>query len=236
MPTTPTYGLRYPSLADAPNGPDAVQDLAEDVESTLSTLAPISTATVNAKGDLLAGTANDAISRLAVGSDGEVLTADSGAPTGLTWATPATVAASSASVATGEATSSESFTDLTTPGPAVTVDVGPQGVAIVSVTARVEAHMEDETGGEDYYGVATFALSGANTLAASQARAIQSNSWIISTDGDWLTTHVRASGVFVLTGLNPGSTTFTMKYAMFDVIGNGGSADFSNREIGVVTF
>ena len=72
MPTTPTYGLRYPSLADAPNGPDAVQDLAEDVEATLGSIAPVSAVTINAKGDLLAGTANDTVSRLAVGADGAV--------------------------------------------------------------------------------------------------------------------------------------------------------------------
>lgn len=36
MPTTGTYGLRYPSLADPPNGPQAVQNLAQDVETELS--------------------------------------------------------------------------------------------------------------------------------------------------------------------------------------------------------
>lgn len=33
MPTTPNYALRYPALSDAPNGPAAVQALAEDVEN-----------------------------------------------------------------------------------------------------------------------------------------------------------------------------------------------------------
>jgi hypothetical protein len=32
---TPTYGLRYPSGSDAPDGPQQIQDLAEDVEDTL---------------------------------------------------------------------------------------------------------------------------------------------------------------------------------------------------------
>jgi hypothetical protein len=35
MPTA-KYGLRYPSLADAPNGPSQLQTLAEDVEGTLA--------------------------------------------------------------------------------------------------------------------------------------------------------------------------------------------------------
>jgi len=43
---------------------------------------------IDAKGDLVAGTAADTFSRLAVGSNGQVLTADSAQATGLKWATP----------------------------------------------------------------------------------------------------------------------------------------------------
>ncbi len=41
---------------------------------------------VDAKGDLLAGTANDTVGRLAVGTNDYVLTADSSTATGLKWA------------------------------------------------------------------------------------------------------------------------------------------------------
>jgi hypothetical protein len=44
---------------------------------------------VDAKGDLIAATAADTVSRLAVGANGTVLTADSAEATGLKWATPA---------------------------------------------------------------------------------------------------------------------------------------------------
>lgn len=43
---------------------------------------------VDAKGDLIAATAADTPARLAVGTNGQVLTADSTASTGLAWATP----------------------------------------------------------------------------------------------------------------------------------------------------
>jgi len=42
---------------------------------------------VDAKGDIIAGTAADTVDRLAVGTNGQVLTADSTASTGLAWST-----------------------------------------------------------------------------------------------------------------------------------------------------
>ena len=50
--------------------------------------AGIPTSTVTAKGDLIAGTANNAVSRLGVGANGTTLVADSSEATGLKWATP----------------------------------------------------------------------------------------------------------------------------------------------------
>jgi len=45
--------------------------------------------TIDAKGDLIAGTADNAFARLGVGTNNQVLTADSTAATGLKWASPA---------------------------------------------------------------------------------------------------------------------------------------------------
>jgi hypothetical protein len=44
---------------------------------------------IDAKGDLIAGTGADAFARLAVGTNGQVLTADSAETTGLKWVSPA---------------------------------------------------------------------------------------------------------------------------------------------------
>ena len=61
----------------------------DDVEAFVnSTPGVVQKDIVDAKGDILAATAADAISRLAVGTNTHVLTADSSEPTGLKWAAP----------------------------------------------------------------------------------------------------------------------------------------------------
>lgn len=60
-------------------------DGAGNVEITASDVDAQPIGTINAKGDLYAGTADNATTRLPVGADGEVLTADSSDPTGMSW-------------------------------------------------------------------------------------------------------------------------------------------------------
>lgn len=57
-----------------------------NLTSDLAAKVPLATATT--KGDLLAATASATVARLGVGTDGKVLTADSGQTTGLNWTTP----------------------------------------------------------------------------------------------------------------------------------------------------
>ena len=65
---------------------DVVEILAWGVFNVSNT---ISNTLVDAKGDLLVGSAADTVSRLAVGSANQVLTVDSSTATGLKWDTPA---------------------------------------------------------------------------------------------------------------------------------------------------
>jgi hypothetical protein len=67
------------SLAATANAVKTTYDLANGA---------IAKSIVDAKGDLIAATAADTVSRLGVGANGTVLTADSAEATGLKWATP----------------------------------------------------------------------------------------------------------------------------------------------------
>jgi hypothetical protein len=71
--------------------------------------------TIDAKGDLLAGTADNTIDRLAVGANGTVLTADSAEATGMKWAAAAgggkVLQVVSTTYSTGTTVASETFAD-----------------------------------------------------------------------------------------------------------------------------
>ena len=68
------------TTAATPNSVKSAYDLAN---------AAVAKSIVDAKGDLIAATAADTVARLAVGTNGQVLTADSAEPTGLKWSTGA---------------------------------------------------------------------------------------------------------------------------------------------------
>ncbi len=69
---------------------DSGQTLGIKWAAVPGTSAFIPVSTIDAKGDLLVGSANDAVDNLAVGSNNQVLTADSAQTLGVKWATPAT--------------------------------------------------------------------------------------------------------------------------------------------------
>jgi hypothetical protein len=76
------------TTAATPNSVKTAFDTATTANTTAN--AAIAKAIVDAKGDLIAATAADTVSRLAIGTNGQVLTADSAETTGMKWSTPAT--------------------------------------------------------------------------------------------------------------------------------------------------
>lgn len=114
--TTPSFGWPVPTSTDlVKDGATAIESLGDAIDSSMADLKggttgqvlskasntdmdftwvaqddsnAIQNAIVDAKGDLIGATAADTPARLAVGTNGQVLTADSSASTGLAWATP----------------------------------------------------------------------------------------------------------------------------------------------------
>jgi hypothetical protein len=77
----------------------------------------VTAGTVDAKGDLLVGSANDAVARLAIGTNGQVLTANSSATYGVEWSAPAAVGVFESSIVFEGSTADDYETTLTVTDP-----------------------------------------------------------------------------------------------------------------------
>jgi hypothetical protein len=92
MANTTNYNWETPDDTDlVKDGALAIRTLGSAVDTTVfnNAAAAIAKSIVDAKGDIIAATAADTVSRLAVGANNTVLTADSSTATGLKWAAPA---------------------------------------------------------------------------------------------------------------------------------------------------
>jgi hypothetical protein len=95
MATTTNYGWTTPDdTALVKDGAAAIRTLGSSVDSTLKTqidntvTSSIVKSTITTKGDLIVGTGAGTFVRRGVGTNGQVLTADSGQADGVIWATP----------------------------------------------------------------------------------------------------------------------------------------------------
>jgi len=131
-------------------------------------------------------------------------------------ATLTLAAPTNAVVATAQTTTSTTYTDLTTTTDTVTVTVGASGKVLVIIYANIAV-----TGG---YAYVSYAISGANTVAATDTKAL-----IFTLQYQQVPGGLSAS--FLETGLTAGSTTFKMKYRS-----DGNSQTFANRRITVLAF
>jgi hypothetical protein len=84
MATSPIYSWPEPDNTDlVKNGALAIRTLGNAIDTTMGTM--VAKTIIDAKGDLIAGTAADTAARLAVGNNGETLVANSSTATGLSY-------------------------------------------------------------------------------------------------------------------------------------------------------
>lgn len=119
-------------------------------------------------------------------------------------------------VATAQTTTSTTYTDLTTVGPARSVSTGTS--ALVCWSARVR---NATVGGISYVGLT---ISGATSSAAADALALQFEA---ATSNQIM----RAGVAQIYLGLTGGSNTFTMQYRV-----SAGTGEFAQRNLSVIPF
>jgi hypothetical protein len=187
---------------------DVIQIYSGSAWVTKSGGSPLTT-----KGDLYTYSTTDA--RLGVGTNGQVLTADSAQGTGLKWASAsASPASGTSTVNTSQTSTSTSYTDLATAGPAVTLTTGTKALVIIN------AQFLNQTVGNEVF--TSCEVSGASTVAAS-------DDWNLGKQEATGSYPIRMGRAHMFTGLTAGSNTFTMKYRV-----GGATGQWAIRELVVV--
>jgi len=101
----------------------------------------ITAGVVDAKGDLIVGSADDAVARLGIGTNGQVLTANSSATYGVEWQAPAAVGVFGSSIEFEGATANDYETTLAVTDPTADRTITlPDATGTVALTSDVTTH------------------------------------------------------------------------------------------------
>jgi phage-related tail fiber protein len=193
--------------AATPNSVKSSYDLAN---------AAIPKSLVDAAGDLIYATANDTLSRLGIGTAGQVLKVNSGATAPEWGAGGSSISNGRSFVATDQSTTSTSYTDLAT-SQSVTLTTGTK--VLVLFNMGLYSNTVNQSA------MASVAVSGATTTSASDDWAIKLRNDGTDVSQDWII------GRSTLLTCTAGSNTFTLK---FKSTNGSATANFFSRELIVI--
>lgn len=198
---------------------DVVEILAWGVFNVSNT---ISNTLVDAKGDLLVGSAADTVSRLAVGSANQVLTVDSSTATGLKWATPAAGALTKISSTTFSNVSTQDIDNVFTSTYNTYLVIIKDFYSITAADdVQIQMRYSTTTQNSGYYGARdTVAAAGTSTITGSNATAVMTISDTAGGSGS------KGSGFFYVDFPDGGgNSSFALIYGNYY---NANSAAFCN--------
>lgn len=152
---------------------------------------------IAAKGDLIIGTADNALGRLAIGSDDQVLTADSDEPTGVKWAAPASVSAISPTIVNAKGDLIVATADDT---PA-RLAVGSNGQTLVADSAQASGVKWADRG-------VAYPLAGPTRTAID---GTATNAWIIS---HGLTVNINIEDIIICASAYLGAAKYLYVFAV----------------------
>ncbi len=171
------------------------------INSKITGSSAIAPTIVDAKGDIIAASAADTVARLAVGTNGQVLTAASGEATGLQWATPASPSLTLSEITSGSINSGTSLniTGLTQDF----IQLQIVGVTFATADAAMQCLINGST--STVYSYSSSRMLASGTIGRFDASA--NNYLPLNSQGS--VRGVNASNHYVLTLQNCKSTGFT---------------------------
>lgn len=156
----------------------------------------ITAGVVDAKGDLIVASADDAVARLGVGTNGQVLTANSGATYGVEWSAPAAVGVFGSSIEFEGSTSNDYETTL-----AVTDPTADRTITLPDATGTVALTSDITVSASSTNTFSNKSISlGSNTVTGTTAEfnaALTDSNFVTTGDTGTVTSTMIADGTIV---------------------------------------